>query len=416
MTDGARRLGCTACGASLPLRAAGLSLVVACEHCGAVLDAADPALAVLSAEKTAGEPPRLPLGAKGELQGVVWQLIGHLRRRDAENFEWEEFLLFNPLRGFRWLVLADNHWTLVRMLKHKAEDGGPGQKKLFGRTYKFSGKSVARVVSVRGEFYWRVKVGDEARTLDYAASPELLSIEVNGDEEIHSLGEFVPARKVRRAFLPRVHRVQDRDVPFPELDDEGDLAAHQPPSHLAAANRRVIRTFGALIAALAVIQALTVAGGIRDRELYSREFAAIGTTQDQVFLSQVEVPGEVGDLTFHLEVPRLNDAWFELQLDLVNSAGVNFPVETGLEVWDGEGVVTVEHTVTGIPGGTYDLILRPATSATDFATLLTWFLLKIRRDTVSWLNAVLAFFALAAYPLWRRMRQARYVHIYDGDV
>src|SRR4051812_40401476 len=101
-----RTLQCPSCGAAVPLRAAGQSLVAACAHCKSVLDVTDPGLAILSRYAKAKVcEPLIPLGLRGKLKGDKWEVIGFLRRSDGSGkYQWDEYLLFNPLKGFRWLV------------------------------------------------------------------------------------------------------------------------------------------------------------------------------------------------------------------------------------------------------------------------------------------------------------------------
>ena len=75
----------------------------------------------------------LPLHARGMLEGVQWEIIGIVWREveaDGSKYPWQEFLLYNPYRGYRYLLyfLYDGHFALGTPL-----DGAPKLDAAFGR-------------------------------------------------------------------------------------------------------------------------------------------------------------------------------------------------------------------------------------------------------------------------------------------
>ncbi len=111
---------CTGCGAALEIRAQGFSESLVCSHCGSILDARDPQHKVFGKYRAAMKhEPTIPLGTKGELRGDKWQAIGYLRRKvryyDVD-YDWAEYLLYNPFKGYRWLLESGGHWTLLAPL------------------------------------------------------------------------------------------------------------------------------------------------------------------------------------------------------------------------------------------------------------------------------------------------------------
>lgn len=119
---------CPGCGAPLVVRAAGRSQAVACAYCGAVADAQSPAHELLSRYKAAvHEDPAIPLGTKGVLRGEKWECIGFMTRAVkyyGVEYRWGEYLLHNPLKGFRWLIESEGHWSLYEVLPEPP--GGAG--------------------------------------------------------------------------------------------------------------------------------------------------------------------------------------------------------------------------------------------------------------------------------------------------
>src|SRR5580693_9095177 len=104
----AKALNCPQCGAAILLRAMGHAETVVCESCHSILDAKDPNLQILQKfEAIIGvDRPLIPLGSRGKLRGTDYEVIGFQRRgivSEGERFDWHEYLLFNPYKGFRYL-------------------------------------------------------------------------------------------------------------------------------------------------------------------------------------------------------------------------------------------------------------------------------------------------------------------------
>ncbi len=55
-------------------------------------------------------------GTRGKWAGITWEVIGFQTRgyeEDGVFYEWEEYLLFNPYKGFRYLTNYEGHWNFV---------------------------------------------------------------------------------------------------------------------------------------------------------------------------------------------------------------------------------------------------------------------------------------------------------------
>lgn len=209
----ARLLNCPACGGALEVKAAGYSVSVACRYCGALLDVANPDVKLITEYHEAFEDLPLPLGSRGELFDVEWEIIGALKRSDADT-GWHEFLLFNPYAGYRWLVRSSDGWQYGSMLVDQPVDTGRTEydddeeadqpicewrDREFVRDYEPQQTSTDRVV---GEFYWRVEVGDTVSATTYSCGDEVLSVEASRDEV--NWTQLVPldGDDVMNAFTP----------------------------------------------------------------------------------------------------------------------------------------------------------------------------------------------------------------------
>ncbi|MDH0863948.1 DUF4178 domain-containing protein [Mitsuaria sp. GD03876] len=210
-----KALPCPNCGASLEPRLDTTQSIV-CGQCKSVVDISKGAGADLAAfrQNTGGEP-QIPLGTTGLLAigggtPQSWQVVGYLERCDIpessedEQTFWREYLLFNKMEGFAFLVDTEDGWSVVRPIT-----GAPSNAR--GKSVRYQDKDFslkwtypAKVTYVLGEFYWRVKREERALVRDFESRIgtrlELLSSEQTGNEVTWSHGRAIDAAEVRRFF------------------------------------------------------------------------------------------------------------------------------------------------------------------------------------------------------------------------
>lgn len=210
----AQTFRCGHCGAPFELRGGPRTQVIVCAYCDSATDLTDPNLRILwRYQERVKHTPVIPLGARGNLHGTPLECIGYVRRStevDDETFRWSEYLLYNPYKGYRWLVEDEGSWTLVQVsnaLPTSARTGAliggtPPHDTLqyMGRRFSHSQTSIGRVDYAIGEFYWAISVGDTTTNSDYKSGRYTLSAEVSPDEITWSIGERVDGDDVLAAF------------------------------------------------------------------------------------------------------------------------------------------------------------------------------------------------------------------------
>jgi ribosomal protein S27E len=202
----AAQFSCPNCGAPITLKLEN-SKAITCGSCNAVIDTSKgTAAALVSALQDEPIKPSIPLGSTGNLQGFAWQVVGFQHRLgsepdDDESFGWEEYLLYNRIEGFCFLVDASDGWSLVRPTtgapKYKP---GASQASYLGRDYTLKYSYKAETTYVAGEFYWQVNRGAVTQNTDFEAGTQKLAREQSGDEVTWSRGEAIAAAKVAQAF------------------------------------------------------------------------------------------------------------------------------------------------------------------------------------------------------------------------
>jgi hypothetical protein len=206
--QGGRQFNCPNCGATVEVQLAALSKSITCRSCNSIIDLSQGTGGQL-AHALQDEPvqPLIPLGASGLLQGVQWQVVGYQHRMGTEpddpdeHFGWDEYLLYNPKRGFNFLVDSDEGWSLVKtMTGTPVLASGEARATYLGTTYERQYAYKAKTSYVAGEFYWPVERGQETWNQDYAKGRSLLSMERTPREVTWSLGSQVEAGAVAKAF------------------------------------------------------------------------------------------------------------------------------------------------------------------------------------------------------------------------
>jgi hypothetical protein len=204
----AKTMYCPNCGGPVEFRGFGHALTVVCPQCLSVLDASSPLLKIVQEAQDAQSRrnPLIPLGARGKLGGATWEVIGFQTRSvedEGVTYEWEEYLLFNPYKGFRYLTNYDGHWNFVTPVESLPERRAVGSRPAVyfeGSLYKHFSGAQALTDFVIGEFPWRVKAGEQVLADDFICPPFVLSSETTSDEVTWSKGEYMAGADIWKAF------------------------------------------------------------------------------------------------------------------------------------------------------------------------------------------------------------------------
>ena len=198
-------LTCPNCGASVELRTFGQAISVVCPNCHSVLDAKDPNVAILQKALAAQRvEPLIPLGSRGLFEGVKFEAIGFQVRTENDPDDgpdsWQEYLLYNPYRGYRYLTEYNGHWNFVTIAHFIPEIHSDTRMSVKGTNFQLFTRSTAETTYVIGEFPWIVHVGDSANVADYVAPPQMLSSETTPEETVWSMGTYTSGQEIWKAF------------------------------------------------------------------------------------------------------------------------------------------------------------------------------------------------------------------------
>jgi hypothetical protein len=398
-----RALACPACGGSVELRAAGYTVHVACQYCSSILDVTDPQVRLVTGYNQAAAELEIPLGTRGILRGIEWEAIGYLQRSENGEYGWEEYLLFNPYHGYRWLVNVRSGWSFGEALTVTPEWLSYDQMAIGPESYThFFANGTARVDYVLGEFYWRVAVGERVKTSDWVRPGVMLSREENAHEISWTRNTWIPGKEMHRAF-----GVSPPNRLWPPLP-------HQPSPYggwLWTGLKIGVAAFGFLLVVAILF------GGTGWSAAGSFPVASDGREQS-VTLGPIELSNRYQKVDIRAEVPRLENGWVDLDYSLVNrktqqaydayGAAERYSGSDSDGPWS-EGSRASHLSIASVPAGSYDLIVdykanRWTGSMTTYPTASdpTWMdaenlpqvQVEVRNGRIYWSNLLIALLAM----------------------
>lgn len=368
-TDGSAKspftkiFSCPSCGAGITVRAVGLSITAVCGSCGSVIDTTNENYSILSKASQKGHRTQvIPLGQRGKLHGVLWEVIGYMERSNAGDiYFWSEYLLYNPYKGFVWLTEFDGHWNYVRVSKikpdMKSEYSAIGNQRTFasylGKKYYLFHQGTAKVAYVVGEFYWQVRQGELVYVQDFINPPEILSSQKDKQELIWSVGTHLEADDVKKAF--RITEKMPRPI---------GVAPNQL-STITQQKNEIGKLWWIFVAILCGLQFFSIMFS-KGEVVYAGKLSFDASDSS---LQRVTPQFELKGRTTNLEVSvssAINNSWFEVQSELVNDTHGNVVEFTqGVEYYSGtdydgswsEGSRLSTVVLSSIPSGAYHLNL-----------------------------------------------------------
>jgi hypothetical protein len=352
---GAVGMGCPNCGGPLNLIAPDKAERVTCPNCDSLLDVNQGNLTWLHALQPQPEtcPFVLEIGAEGTLKdGVKMKIVGGVTRSvtvEGIKYFWNEYLLYEPRIGFRWLVHSDNHWNYVEPVPiAEVQDNGTNAT-YNGKTFKIFQDAMAVVEYVKGEFYWRVEFGETVRARDFVNPPLMLSGEMSPNELNWSLGTYMPALEVEKAFG------------VTGLPGTWNVAPNQPWPHRSFLRYSWLLVLVLMIAGILMIPLGSISSTVTAQDITLPPMANAQADQT-AFSTPFDLKGS-RNVRITASAPVDNSS-AELDFDLINeqnNAVESFPLDISFykgvedgEAWS-EGGQSSEADLSSVPAGKYSM-------------------------------------------------------------
>lgn len=375
---------------------------VACGSCGSVIDANDENYKIIDkfAVPKGVEAPAIPLGTRGKYHGTVWEVVGYMIRCDrSEMYQWREYLLFNPGKGYRWLMEFDGHWTYLVMMKNAPVESlmsSGRQVSHLGNHFSLFHTGKAKVRFAMGEFYWNVEVPGMVDVDDYICPPEIVSREASADEVVWSHGEYVSPEVIRQAFNIK------------EMPSQFGVSPCQP-STIGPTRDQVFKWYAIFAGLLLFGQIGHMVMADRLTVMQDRQIITSGIGKDFV-TPTFKIPGGLANLELLL-ASNVSNNWMEVSGSLINEkTGEAYPMEHGVEYYSGydggeawsEGNATDQKLFSMIPGGDYHFEYTATGAAPE-----TTFTVAFNREVPMYFNFLFCFSLISLFPIfigWRKHR------------
>jgi len=408
-----RALNCPNCGAALVVRSFNNAVTIVCEGCHSILDAKDPNLQILQRFEVATheDKPLIPLGTRGKIRGVDYEVIGFERRTihvDGIPYSWHEYVLFNPYKGFRYLTEYNGHWNDVSTLKALPEIlpyASPPKVKYLGETYRHFQTAKAGTTFVLGEFPWQVRVGEAADVTDYVSPPRVISSENTSGEVTWSMGEYLSGKDVWKAFR------------LPGNPPEAIGVYENQPSPLSADTRNIWVTFAAFLLVL-VVMMIGFDLIARNQQVFTGYYKYNANQRGEA--SFVTDDFEVKGHTSNVEVTTstdLNNRWIYLNYALINEdTGQAFDFGREVSYYHGydsdgswsEGSANDHVAIPRVPPGRYYLRVEPEG---DPGYGVTYYTVIVKRDVPQYIFYAIALGALLLPAILLTWRSLSFEHL-----
>ncbi len=389
-----KSFNCKNCGAPVEIKILGQTLNVVCPSCKSIIDATDPNYAILQeGVKKKLYSPYIPLGSRGKLHGILWEVTGFVVKKDA-TFYWQEYLLFNPYHGYRWLVEVEGHFSLFKRIhtnpKQLFSNLGVSYKK---RNYKLFNHGNTVVDYVEGEFFWRVKKGNTTKVTDYISPPFGLSLEKDKKEYTWTLGHHVEITSLMRAF-----NLKESDLPLKE-----GVGSLEPSDLKAKLKKMIIPMSWSLLAVFAIqmVRMVTADNQMVYETVLRREKVRNADIIPDFKSETFKIEGGTSNVMLSAYASARN-AWIYLDVLLVDATtqkGIPIPIDVSYYYgsdWS-EGSQTAKRHVFNVPDGEYYLNIKNQEGGRTFSFQTVR--LKLYRDVVMFSNIIYALLLILIAPV-----------------
>lgn len=407
---------CPNCGGSVVLRSVAQSVNAVCSFCNTILDARSEGLRIIQQfDSRIKYTPLIPLGNRGKWDNITYEVIGYQVRGitvEGMLYTWEEYLLYNPYHGYRYLTHYQGHWNFVRTVQVMPEPAGIGTKpgvRMGNEVFAHFQTARAETIFVMGEFPWQVRVGETVEARDYIKPPYMLSAEETAGEVVWSRGVYTTGEDIWRAF----------SVPGAPPAPVGIFA--NQPSPYAAGPGSIWKTFSLLFSVM--IGAILMLAIVSRRETaFERSYVFDRNNRgEQSFVTPTfELRGHTSSVEVDIETNLSNDwTWFAFALINENTGeAFNFSKEVSYYFGtdsDGswtEGSRKASVSVGNVPAGKYFLRVEPEGDEDNPSPFRgstpVSYRLRVKRDVPSYWWFLLVFAGLIIPPIMHTIRWFSY--------
>lgn len=343
--------------------------------------------------------PSLPIGSKGKIGGIVYQVMGFTVKREKYSYKWREYLLFNPFHGSAYLSEYDGHWNFIKSYSGNPTNGS--RDFTFhheNEEYRLYQKYSPRVLYAEGEFFIdEVYISEDSNVQEYIAPPHSFISQFSDNRYEWLKGEYITGATVAEAFK----------IPSEKMPKKTGFGYTQP----------VIRSFKesdfytVIFAVVMVLVALQIyfQNSAKREKVFSKTYYKKDLTEQKMFSSESFL-FENGEKSVQIEIQApINNDWFYADFTLVEEAtNTEHEFSKEIEYYHGvdegeswsEGATRGESFLSRIPEGRFHINIYP-----QFSFNAEYFEIDVYRDEPIYSNFFVSLFLLAIFPIFYFVRK-----------
>ncbi len=390
------RLKCPQCSKEVAIRTYPLAQSGVCNSCGTFYAIEKKQLVKEGVNKNNLFEPLLPIGAKGILKEISFEVVGYIQKKDPYNSIWREYVLFNPTYGYAFLSEYDGHWIFVRetLASPVVLNDNTKAFKINGENFQLFNSYSYTVQQARGEFPYNAFDNNNTQAKEYISPPEIWIREKNNKEGITwFFGEHIKGSEIKKAFGI------SNAMPY-----RRGIGAVQPTGYMSP-----LKLLGAsVLGILLLLLAHQLFVNTQQNKLITQGNYSFADSSDKIKLvtEKFTLKKWRSNVAFEIYAP-VSNSWFELNATLVNVAtGKEYSTEQGVEYYFGysdgehwtEGKQKETTFITNVPEGTYFLEMEATRENNSFSKLHE-FSVKAIYDAESYRNFWFAVLLLLIWPV-----------------
>lgn len=297
------------------------------------------------------------MGDKGVIDEVEYKVVGQMTLKEKGSiYKWEEFTLYNPLKGFAWLTVFEGHWIFLKITKDYPRELSNNVNNIRNDeiVYKRFLDYETELHCAQGEFEYNPEEVEEYHYNEYIAPPRIL-IECKRPNEVFWLeGKHIDANEVKKAFNPFSMPIQK------------GIGAVQPTG-VWQNYKGNIKFFVMYVVALLIIL-FSMNNTAQNKTVAKIEGVTTGTDSvGHVRTETFKLTKEVQNLEFLMH-GDVNNGWMEMEVYLINERnGKEYHFIKGIEYYFGyeggenwsEGDKDESVFLSTVPKGEYYILLIP---------------------------------------------------------
>ena len=311
---------------------------------------------------TLKEESFLPLQAEATFDTVRYKVIGHVKKEDQDDFQWDEFTLWHKEQGFLYLSVFNGHWLKLNQVKLKnyvATNRSLLANKVFedGESFDLFNDYQSKIVLSEGQFAGNIYNDGMYKAVEYTAPPKVWTFEKPHNEGVAAFkGEHLSEEDLRAAFQVELNLPQAKGIGMAQPFSGG----------MPVKRMRITILLGFLL----VLATQFLSSVFNHNKFIFEQSAAI--QPDRTFPTIQTDPFNLTKSYNNLEVEVNSDvtnSWLEAQVEVTNlNDGKSYTSEIGVEFYSGyeggefwsEGKRKTSFVFSALPKGKYQVNVTPA--------------------------------------------------------